>query len=307
VTARSYLASGGQWVPLTGGSTQAPPETFLVGAWSDNLAEFQGFSAESGPLYLRRVFNPNVPSSWPGAGPGNDGNSGKPWTIFQSVKAPPAEIVAGVWDSAIANFVSGGPTDRDWYFTIWHEPEDDVKNSPANWPELGTTFRKIHERMYPIVKAANARVLMGPVWSYWQWRPDGGLIQPSAAAGWRPQDWIPDPSVADFYGIDEYNATFSGSQRRSLANSEAFLRWYSLMPTSRPIALPEWGRFPDPTDPTRRAAEITESAQWLRDSGRCILWAYWNAIGTEGDYELHDIESQEAWRNVAQSGKALTL
>jgi hypothetical protein len=306
VTVRAYRAAGGQWVPLAGGSDADPPESFLVGAWSDNLPEFQAFSAQSGPLYLRRVFNPNVPSNWPGAGPGNDGNAGKPWTIFQSVKAPPAEIVAGLWDSAIANFVAGGPADRDWYFTCWHEPEDDVLNNPSQWPELGITFRKIHERLYDVVKNANDRVLMGPVWSYWQWRPNGGLIRANADVGWRPQDWIPAPSVCDFYGIDEYNAS-TDSGRTSLANSAAFQRWYSLMPTSRPIALPEWGRFPHPTDPNVRANEIRASAQWLRDSGRCILFAYWNAIGTEGDYELHDEESQAAWAEVAQSGKALVL
>lgn len=302
----AYEATGGQLVDLVGSSVQPTPTAPLVGAYTTSLSNFQAFSSSAGPLRIRRVFNSNVPSSWPGTGSGNDGNAGQPWTVCQSVKAPPSEILAGTWDTAIENFVAGGPIDRPWYFTIWHEPElkAGATATAADWPDAGITFQQIHARMYPIVKAANTHVLMGPVYSYWPWRP-GGAISETAAVGWRPQDWMIPGANCDFAGIDEYNASTT-SGRTSLATSPSMQRWYSyvnsLCSSTKPIAVPEWGRFPNPSDPTARAQDITDSWAWLRSTGRCLFWNYWDTLGTEGDYTLTDQPSLDAWRAAAQSG-----
>jgi hypothetical protein len=302
----TYLASGGTLRSLTGTSSEPTPQSFLVGAYETSLSEFEAFSSSAGPLTIRRVFNSNVPASWPGSGSGNDGNGGKPWTVCQSVKAPPLEILAGDWDNAIEDFVAGGPTDRTWYFAVWHEPEEKAKvtANSSDWPQGGLTFKAVQEHLYPIVKAANPAVMMGPIYTYWDWRP-GGEIGDNRGVGWRPQDWMLSSEFCDFVGLDEYNASTT-SGRTSLATSPSMQRWYgyvnSLCSPTIPIAVPEWGRFNNPSNLNARAQDIAESAAWLRSTGRCLFWCYWNAIGIEGEYTLNDQPSRDAWRAAALSG-----
>jgi hypothetical protein len=302
----TYLASGGTLRSLTGTATEPIPQAFLVGAYTPTVAGFQSLSATAGPLTIRRIFNSNVPANWPGTGSGNDGNTGQDWTVCQSVKAPPLEIIAGDWDAEIVNFVAGGPTDKPWYLSIWHEPEEKAKvaANASDWPQGGLTFKAVHQRMYPLVKAANPMVRMGPIYTYWDWRP-GGEVGENRGVGWRPQDWILDPAYCDFYGLDEYNASTT-SGRTSLATSPSAQRWYGyvnqLGSATKPIAIPEWGRFANPNDLQARARDIADSAAWLRSTGRCLFWAYWHAIGIEGQYELNDQPSLNAWRSAALSG-----
>ncbi|MBA3523249.1 MAG: hypothetical protein H0T85_01575, partial [Geodermatophilaceae bacterium] len=52
------------------------------------------------------------------------------------------------------------------------------------------------------------------------------------------------------------------------------------------------------------AATIRQDATWLAAQGTISMWLYWDATGAQGDWRLSDPESQQAWREVAQSGRA---
>lgn len=303
-----YKASGGQLVSLAKVSVTPPPSVPYIGAYKASDTGEDSWETRSdsyGPWMIRRTFSSNVPASF-AASNGGGYNTGKPWTVFHSLKAPPLEIIAGDWDTEIENFVAGGPTDKPWYFTLWHEPEEKAKvaGNIDDWPEGGITFKNIHARMYSKVKAANPMVRMGPVYTYWDWRP-GGEIGESKPVGWRPQDWMLPKEHCDFYGLDEYHAATT-SNRYSLRNSPSFNRWLGYVPEKEPIAIPEWGRFNNPNNLQARADEILDSFEFLKSLENDIeLWCYWDEIGIEGQYKLNDAPSLAAWQEVAMAGRPL--
>ncbi|MFI0406574.1 hypothetical protein [Actinomadura sp. 3N508] len=308
-----YGVQDGRLVSYTARASSPPPLRLLVGAYvgrpDTSPGSFQAANAVYGPLTVRRQFNHNIPSSFGGSASGAD--VGQPWTSFLSIKAPPVEVIDGVWDSAITALAASGPTDRRWWMTMWHEPENDTPVSQPAPPAPAFAggaqqFVEMFQRFYEVAKAANPNASIGPVHLGSAWKSGAPVTGGAGSPRYAAEDWIVPASHADFYGIDTYNAaTVAG--RTSLATAANFQRWYAYFRgRGRPLSVPEFGRVIHPTDPAARPAELLESAAWLRSTGEFDLFMYWDADDPQtGAWSLTDPESRAAWAQIAEQGKAL--
>ncbi|MFB4306995.1 hypothetical protein [Actinomadura sp. GTD37] len=308
-----YAARAGDLIPYTRRVTQPPSERLLVGAYvghpDSSAGSFAAANAAYGPLTIRRQFNANIPASF--ASSSSAGDVGNPWTTFLSVKADPAEVIAGDWDAQITALAASGPTDRDWFLTIWHEPENDTPafqpapSSPA-FSGGAEQFVEMFVRFYGLVKAANAKVLCGPVHLGSAWKSGAPVTGGPGAVRYDADAWKVPPESADFYGVDTYNAKAS-SGRTTLATADNFQRWYShFRGRGRPLLIPEFGRVVDPNDPTARPREIIASVEWAKNTSEFDMILYWDSDDpATGAWSL-DAAGRDAWRTVAQQGRALT-
>lgn len=307
-----YAAQGGKLVSYTSRVTQPPAGRMLVGAYvghpNSSPTSFAAANVAYGPLTVRRQFNANIPASFAVSSSGPD--VGKPWTSFLSVKADPAEIIAGTWDTAITNLAATGPTDRPWYLTLWHEPENDTpafQPAPPNpaFPGGANQFVEMFSHFYEVVKAANAAVKCGPVHLGSAWKTGAPVTGAAGTVRYAATDWIVPASHCDFYGVDTYNsATTTG--RTTLATAANFQRWYAYFrDLGKPLAIPEFGRVANPADPTARPREIAESVAWAESTGKFDLILYWDSDDPNTGAWSLDEPGRAAWRTAAQNGRAL--
>ncbi|MFE9099837.1 hypothetical protein [Actinomadura geliboluensis] len=307
-----YAARDGRLVSYTGRVTQPPTGRLLVGAYvghpDSGVNSFEAANDAYGPLRVRRQFNANIPASFPSSSSGPD--VGKPWTSFLSVKADPGEVLAGNWDAAITALAASGPTDRVWYLTIWHEPENDTPafqpppKSPA-FPGGAAQFVQMFTRFYGLVKAANSQVLCGPVHLGSAWKPGAPVTGGPGTIRYDADAWKVPPESCDFYGVDTYNSQPTAG-RTTLASADNFQRWYShFRGRGRPLVIPEFGRVVDPNDPGARPREILASVDWIQNTGEFDMILYWDSDDpATGAWSL-DAAGREAWRTVAQQGRTL--
>ncbi|MEV4670963.1 hypothetical protein AB0K34_04850 [Actinomadura sp. NPDC049382] len=307
-----YAAQDGQLVSYTSRGSSPPPSRLLVGAYvghpDSSTASFAAANDAYGPLVIRRQFNANIPASFSASSSGPD--VGKAWTSFLSVKADPAEIIAGTWDDEITNLAATGPTDRPWWLTCWHEPENDVpafQPAPKNpaFPGGAQQFVTMFKHFYELVKAANPVVRCGPVHLGSAWKSGAPVTGGAGSVRYEATDWIVPPDHADFYGVDTYNSkTTTG--RNTLATAENFQRWFAYFQgLGRPLTIPEFGRVVNPDDPTARPREIAASVAWAQGTGKFDLIMYWDADDPNtGAWSLDEL-GRDAWRAAAESGRAL--
>lgn len=308
-----FAAQGGRLVSYVSRASSPPPHGLLIGAYvgrpNSSVSSFAQANATYGPLAVRRQFNANIPSTYAASASGSD--SGRPWTSFLSVKAAPDEIISGQWDAQIAALAASGPTDRIWWLTAWHEPENDT---PASQPAPAAPafsggakqFVAMFKRFYEVAKAANPKVRVGPVHLGSAWKAGAPVTGGPGALRYAPEDWIVPSTHADFYGVDTYNAAQT-TGRTTLATAANFQRWYQFFRgRGRPLSVPEFGRVIDPTNPNARPDELRESVAWLKATGEFDLVLYWDADDPKtGAWSLTDPESRAAWGDIAQQGKAL--
>ncbi len=86
--------------------------------------------------------------------------------------------------------------------------------------------------------------------------------------------------------------------------------WFETMrPTGLPLFITEYGQYAvaegeqrDPAKERARAEAIRTDAAWIAEHPRIRMWMYWQAVGAQGDWRMHDEASQRAWREVAETG-----
>lgn len=307
-----YAARNGELVSYTGRVTRPPVGRLLVGAYvghpDSSTTSFAAADAAYGPLVVRRQFNANIPASFSASSSGPD--VGQPWTSFLSVKAGPAEIIAGDWDAAITNLAATGPTDRPWYLTLWHEPENDTPafqpapSDPA-FPGGAAQFVEMFQHFYELVKAANSAVRCGPVHLGSAWKTGAPVTGGAGSVRYEATDWIVPATHADFYGVDTYDASATTS-RTTLATAGNFQRWYAYFrDLGRPLAIPEFGRVANPNDAAARPREIAESVAWAQDTSKFDLILYWDSDDPNTGAWSLDAAGRDAWRAVAETGRSL--
>lgn len=307
-----YAARDGALVPFTTRVTQPPASRLLVGAYvghpDSSVASFTSANEAYGPLIVRRQFNANIPASFAASSSGPD--TGKPWTSFLSVKADPTQVVAGEWDEEITALAASGPTDRVWYLTIWHEPENDTpafQPAPKNpaFPGGAAQFVAMFQRFYTLVKAANDMVQCGPVHLGSAWKTGAPVTGGPGTPRYDADAWKVPPQYCDFYGVDTYNAQ-SSSGRTTLVSADNFQRWYGhFRGRGRPLVIPEFGRVVNPNDPEARPREILASVDWIKNTGEFTMILYWDSDDPNTGAWSLDAAGRDAWRTVAQQGRAL--
>ena len=256
-----------------------------------SIEVFNDSNADVGPLTYRRSFDSTLPTSFQTSAAAQDAANG--YHSFVSWKPPNGDYVGaanGVYDAQVTAWARSVPT-NGVYATAFHEPENDM---------TGPQFVAMQRHLYTVVKAANPSIHWGPVYMAYWW--DDGT---SHYVGDKDA-WWPGNAYADFTAVDVYS-----NDAKALENHSEFRGWYDYMlGTGKQMIIAEYGQYvvkpgqtADPGKLADRAATIRQDAQWLTEQGTISMWLYWDAMGEKGDWRLSDPESQEAWRQVAESGR----
>lgn len=258
---------------LCGASFAAEPGETYQQAFAREDALFGGLDAV-------RVFYGGLPQNWPGKL--NAGN--RPMNI--SFKAQPSEVLAGTHDAYLRDWFAAAPSDRDIYWTYFHEPEDNIKNGDFT----AADYRQAWQRIAGLARAAgNDRlratlILMG--WS----------VDPASERNWH--DYFPGRQYVDVIGWDIYNPSWRNGAYKPVtqmfANVIAASRSESL-----PFGIAETGSpLVTGDDGTARAAWLRQLTGHLEAEGALFV-EYFDHDWTKQagiDYRLRDAASVRAWR-----------
>lgn len=256
-----------------------------------DLDLFRAANSELGPLTVRRSFDTALPRSFDTSAARGDAAAGV--HSFVSWKPPGGDhrgAAAGKYDDRIRAWAESVPR-TGVYATSFHEPENDMS---------AEEFVAFQRHVYRVVKQANPTIRWGPVYMAYWWDPRerGHYVGD-------PEAWFPGVEYADFVGLDWY-----GPDPEPMTRSRSFQNWYRTMePTGLPLFIVEYGQYavadgerPDPAKERERARAIRTDAEWIADHPAIRMWLYWQAVGAQGDWRLHDAASQKAWQEVAASG-----
>lgn len=134
-----------------------------------------------GPVNIVRHFNAAT-MTWPT----HTGDR----VLHVSFKWNPADVLTGRHDTAFRDWCAKAP-DRDTYWTLWHEPEDNAEAgefTPAD-------YRAAWRRLVPIARASGKRLHATLTLMEWTLRPESGRT-------W--SDYYPGADVIDALAWDAY-------------------------------------------------------------------------------------------------------
>jgi len=243
-----------------------------------------------GPLTIRRSFDTSLPRAFGASAAAVDHQAGL--RSFVSWKPPRGDFrgaAEGRYDDRVRAWAESTPAGT--FATSFHEPENDM---------TGPEFVALQRHLYEVVKQANPGIRWGPVYMAYWWDP----AEPSHYIG-DPAAWWPGRAYADFVGLDWY-----GPDPEPMTTSGSFQNWFQAMrPTGLPLFITEYGQYAvadgerrQPAKERARAEAIRQDAAWIAAHPRIRMWMYWQAVGDQGDWRMHDEASQRAWREVAESG-----
>lgn len=232
-----------------------------------------------GGMEVVRVFYPGLPSGWPGRA-GEVGGA-----IVVSFKAHPTDILAGKHDALLRNWFATAPTDREIWWSYWHEPEDDVERGSFTAQQYRDAYRRIATFAN---QAANPKLHNTVILMCWTVNPQSGRDF---------NDFFPGTDVVEALGWDCYNyAAPSGGY----AKPEDI--YTKALATTRNLGLQfgiaETGSLHAGNDPdgSRRAAWLRSIGQFLADKDASFVCYFDSNVG--GEFRLLDASSQQAWREV---------
>jgi len=290
---QTYHLRSGVWqrytVPIVGPQLWVGATVTDANANND-ISNFNAANAVIGPLRMRRTFvTQQTPATFPTdiaqTPAGQDVSDGI--HPFLSCKGDVTGITNGDYDGVITQLLQTFPGDRQCWFTMWHEPENDM---------TGAQFVAMFQHMYTVAKAANPAVLIGPIYGAFQWAAG----KPSTAT---PDDWWVGSSFCDFLSIDTYWNTWRGPTPQTVSTDPYFLRWYNWASgKNKPLYVTERGVLPAGTT---RAQILLSDEAWLKANG-FSLFIYWDAIGTGNvNWRLDgDSDSEAAWQQIASRGRS---
>ncbi|HSX04877.1 MAG TPA: hypothetical protein VLF69_00165 [Candidatus Saccharimonadales bacterium] len=290
---QTYHLRSGVWQRYT--PAVAGPQLWVGATVTDanannSITNFQAANAIIGPLRMRRTFVTQQPvSSFPTDISQTNASADVAAGIhpFLSVKGDPTGVANGDYDGVIAQLAQSFPSDRQCWFTMWHEPEGNM---------TGAQFVAMFQRFYSVAKTANPALLIGPIASVFQWAA-------GKASTATPDDWWLGSSYCDFMAIDVYWNTWRGATPQPVSNDPYFLRWHGWASgKGKPLYVTERGVRP--AGSTRASVLLADEA-WLKANGYS-LFMYWDAIGTGNvDWRIDtDPDSAAAWQQIASRGRS---
>jgi hypothetical protein len=225
-----------------------------------------------------RVFYPGLPSAWPGRA----GEVGGP--VVVSFKASPNEVNSGKDDAFFRAWFASAPRDRDVWWTLWHEPEDDVAAGRFSAVAWRTAFRRLAALAD---EAGNPRLHNTVILMCWTVDPRSGR---SLA------DFFPGTDAVDTIGWDCYSHP---SDPRTYADPASM--YGDAIRASRAAGV-SWGiaetgsRLAEGDDGSKRAAWLRQVADYLTGQGASFVTYFDSVVG--GEFRLLDEPSQQAWRDA---------
>lgn len=235
-----------------------------------------------GRIQVARVFFPGPPAGWPdlGADPGA-------YDLVVSFKLDPAEVLSGRWDQQMRQWFASAPAYRRIYWTLWHEPEDDIQQGRFS----AADFRRAVAHLDRLADRSGPRQLRTTV-----------ILMSFTARGGqqrRWQDYVPPAESYDLLAWDAYNRSPDYADPAALIGPSCRIN----AKLGKPFAVAELGSVLAPDDDgTKRARWLTELGSELRRC-RARFVAYFDKAWDGGaqDFRLRDAPSLRAWRTLGQA------
>lgn len=234
-----------------------------------------------GRLDLVRVYY-TVPSPWPGRA----GTPGRP--VVVSFKLNPRQVNTGRYDAALSTWFRTAPRDRDIYWALHHEPEDNIEDGEFTAAEFRQAWRRVAGLATP---AGNPRMRATLILMDWS-------LERLSGRQWR--DYYPGGDVVDVLAFDVYNDGWKDepqtyhSAKRELATVVTTAR-----ALGKPWGLAELGSNQMDNDPSG-AGRVA----WIRDvisyaiEHEALFVSYFDIDYAEHlDYRLRDRPAINAWRD----------
>lgn len=285
VTAVAVLATGST---LAFADNAEPESGTLCGAsflvepeYGDSTPQdaFERLSDRYG-LESVRVFYSDLPRDWPGRVDAGD------LTLTVSFKADPVEIISGTHDEHLMRWFDEAPTDRDIYWSYYHEPEDNIEDGHFTAADYREAWEHLTELADTVdnPRLSATLILMG--WT----------LEPGSGRDWT--DYFPGSDTIDVLAWDTYNDIHADPDRY---RDPADLFEKSIQVNEEvglPFAIAETGSDLVPGD------DGTQRAQWLADitaylTDNDALWVqYFDVDFTDHgftDFRIRDEAGQDAW------------
>jgi hypothetical protein len=256
----------------------------LLGVDATSPRQLKAATAEFGHQPVLRVYYTGMPdpAAWTtGAAALNHS------AVVVSFRSPPARVLSGADDAALAHFFDTAPTGYPIYYSYYHEPEPLIEAGDftlaqykAAWAHIVAVAAKAHN---PYLKST--LILMS-----WDLDPASGL-------NWK--NYLPGGHVISTLGWDAYPAGTVHDSSPLPTPPAGFMG--PAEAASRSAGLPfGFAEFALGT-PAGRPQWLTEVANYLRGSG-ALFGVLFNSKGFPW-MELNDAASIKAWRAaVAASG-----
>ena len=266
----------------TSPSPTAPSSGTLFGSniYRDGLsfnAALDRQEGKYGDLEVVRIFYTGAPAAWPGPA----GSPGKP--VVVSFKFIPRDITAGKYDAYMADWFNDAPRDRPVYWTLWHEPEDDIGRGAFTAADYRAAVRHLDGLAD---RARNSRLKNTMILMCYSLRESSGR-------NWR--DYFAGADVVDVLGWDCYNTSWDGRELYMEPAKMFSAARDAARSVGKPFGIAEFGSplITGDSGPGR-AAWLRSSATWLRANGAAWVTYFDAPIGFE--YRLFDKPSIDAWR-----------
>lgn len=215
-------------------------------------------------------------------------------SAFVSEKPTPADVVSGALDEyfiALAFMLKGigNKYGIQNYYTVWHEPENDIKTAahPGNPIDSALQFAQMLDHVHHVIHQVTTTdyVEIGPVYMAYQWE-DATKSEYKVTI---PSDWF--PVKADFIGADVYSDLYHKAKTR-LSQHTGFQK---ILANSGDhyIFIVERGI----KDHALQADTLIDDFGYLAGLDVYVVgMLYWYNTGTAGDWRLAS-DAADVWKN----------
>lgn len=244
-----------------------------------------------GGLDAVRVFY-EEPDPWPQS---RAGTPNRP--VIVSLKLHPREVNAGAYDDTVRRWFRTAPRDIDIYWSLHHEPEDNVEDGEFDPAEFRTAWHRL-SRIADQVERSTASEDSGAPRLHATLILMDWTLDPRSGRNWR--DYYPGDDVIDVLGFDVYNHGWQQSPPEYYGAEKQLGTIVDLARrVGKPFGIAELGSVRIPGDPAGIGRAL-----WLRHMTGYLqrhdaLWAAYYDIDydSDSDYRLRDEPSIAAWRD----------
>lgn len=281
------LAVGGAvTLPETAGAAEAvepadaPATAFGSSVWPNpgerNLEAVARLDAAYGEQEVLRVYYGSTPPAWSSVWAAATGKD-----LAISFKGSPTTILSGSLDDFYSNWFATAPTDRDIWWTYFHEPEDNIAAGQFN----AADFRAAWAHLADLAdQAGNPRLRATLILMDW-------TVDDRSGRDWH--DYYPGGDVIDVFGWDTYEYGL-GTDWQTVDQHLAIRPILDVnAATGKPFGIGEFGA----TRTDGRPEFLREFAVWAANHGAEFVTYFDSDVN--GDYRLmNDPASRAAWRSV---------
>jgi hypothetical protein len=254
------------------GTTAQPRD----GSLADAVARQDG---KFGHLATLRYYAPGLPPAW------SQITSLGMRDLAVSFKSSPATVLSGANDQYLTDWFKSAPTDRQIWWTYFHEPENDVESGAFTPAQFRDAFAHVSQLAHAAGRddLRATMILMGYT------------ANPKSGRNWL--DYYPGSANVDVLGWDAYNHAAADGKGYSSPDAVFGNAVAVSKAAGKPMAIAETGApLQAGDDGTGRAAYLRAAGAYLQAAGAEFVTYYDSTQG--GAYTLDDAASIQAWKDL---------